>query len=93
MSMEPLGDVLKRVKVPEAVFVPLFVPKGARSFWCQLCPASIPSRLGSRRLLSQHGAEHRDAGDADLDRGEWVTTKKRVEAYEAEKKRRARMVR
>ncbi len=93
--MEPLGDVLKRVKVPEAAdarFVPLFVPRGARSYWCRLCDAVIPSRLGSRRALAQHGSEHQDAGEAALDREQWVTTRKLVDEYEVSRKRRARGV-
>lgn len=88
-EMEPIGDILARVKVPSpADFLPLFRPSGPRGYWCRLCPAS----LQSCGYQARHAAEHEDAGEAALDNGQWVTTRRLVDAYEATKKQRARMV-
>jgi hypothetical protein len=39
--------------------------------------------------LDRHAAEHLDAGEADRDDREWITTRKLVDAYESQRRQRA----
>ena len=55
---------------------PLFVPRAARSYWCQLCPAKVPNRVARNRHARQHP-------EAVCSRGEWTIPASAVEARAA----------